>query len=80
MISQVIFKFCCYFGGREIQTISFIMKMIGYNEITDSNNLEIVSPSEKEVGAKEWWRKNLHEGLSTLKSGLFYLSALLLNT
>lgn len=57
MIPQVIFKFCHYFRGQEIQAIYSAMKIVMYNEITDSKNEGIVSPTphpvEKELEARE---------------------------
>lgn len=57
MIPQVIFKFCHYFRCWEIQAIYSAMKIVMYNEITDSKNEGIVSPAphaaEKELEARE---------------------------
>lgn len=61
------------------------MKMITYNEMTDSEDLGIVSPTphpttEEPEAQRKQWRETLQEGLLTLPAGLFHPSALPLST
>ena len=58
------------------------MKMVQYNEVTDLEDLETVSPAPHPTAEESEAQRvveNLQEGLLTLREWVFHLSALLLS-